>query len=99
MLMKDNNHNTQQHQKAIVTGASSGIGQAIAIEWAAAGANVLINYHSDGEGAQKTLDYIERAGGKGIILQGNVGDPEDIAEVFEVASKDFGKPHLLVSTA
>lgn len=97
--MKDNNHKPLQNQTAIVTGASSGIGQAIAIELGASGANVLINYHSDEEGAQKTLEEIERSGGKGITLQGDVGKQEDISRMFEEAKKHFGNLHILVSNA
>lgn len=97
--MKDNNHKPLQNQAAIVTGASSGIGQAIAIELGAAGANVLINYHSDEEGAQKTLEEIEKAGSKGIVLQGDVSKQEGISNMFDEVKKNFGKLHILVSNA
>src|SRR5690606_14610420 len=97
--MKDKNHKPLQNQTAIVTGASSGIGQAIAVELGASGANVLINYHSDKEGAQKTLEEIEKAGGKAIVLQGDVGKQEDISLMFEETKKNFGKLHILVSNA
>ena len=97
--MKDSNHKPLQNQTAIVTGASSGIGQAIAIELGASGANVLINYHSDEEGAQKTLAEIEKSGGKGIVLQGNVGKEQDVLLMFETVKKHFGNLHILISNA
>lgn len=97
--MKDNNHKPLQNQTAIVTGASSGIGQAIAIELGISGANVLINYYSDEEGAQKTLEAIEKSGGKGIVLQGDVSKPEDVSLMFEEVKKNFGNLHILVSNA
>src|SRR5690606_10324214 len=97
--MKNNNHRPLESQTAIVTGASSGIGQAVAIELGASGANVLINYHRDEEGAQKTLETIERVGGRGIVLQGDVGKQEDISLMFEEVKKNFGNLHILVSNA
>jgi glucose 1-dehydrogenase len=97
--MKNNNHKPLESQTAIVTGASSGIGQAVAIELGASGANVLINYHRDEEGAQKTLETIERVGGRGIVLQGDVGKQEDISLMFEEVKKNFGNLHILVSNA
>lgn len=96
--MRDN-HKPLKNQNAIVTGASSGIGQAIAIELGAAGANVLINYHSDEEGAKNTQEEIEKAGGKGLVLQGNVGKQEDVSRMFEEAKNNFGNLHILVSNA
>lgn len=86
-------------QNAIVTGASSGIGQAIAIELGAAGANVLINYHSDKAGAQQTQAAIEGQKGKCLIIQGDVARPEEVKNIFEQAKKTFGNLHLLVSNA
>ena len=59
----------------------------------------MINYHSDQEGAQQTLEEIERAGGKGIVLQGDVGKSEDISSMFEAVKKKFGNLHILVSNA
>ena len=97
--MRDKNHKPLNNQNAIVTGASSGIGQAIAIELGASGANVLINYHSDEEGAQKTLEEIEKAGGKGIVLQGDVSKQEDVSLMFEEVKTSFGNLHILVSNA
>jgi glucose 1-dehydrogenase len=97
--MKDNNHKPLKNQTAIVTGASSGIGQAIAIELGAAGANVLINYHSDEKGARKTLEAIEKAGGKGLILQGDVSKQDDVLQQFAEVKEKYGNLHILVSNA
>ena len=59
-------------QTVLVTGASSGIGQAIAIAMGNAGANVVINYHSDENGANKTLDIIQKGGGEGLVIKADV---------------------------
>ena len=97
--MKDNNHKPLKNQTAIVTGASSGIGQAIAIELGAAGANVLINYHSDEEGARNTQETIEKSNGKCLVIQGDVSNSEDVSLIFNEAKGKFGNLHLLVSNA
>jgi glucose 1-dehydrogenase len=98
-MKRKNNLRPLENQAAIVTGASSGIGQAIAIELGAAGANVLINYHSDEEGAHKTKKEIEKAEGKCLIMQGDIGNPKEVDHIFAELKKNFGKLHLLVSNA
>lgn len=97
--MKDNNYKPLKNQNAIVTGASSGIGQAIAIELAAAGAYVLVNYHSDEDGAKRTQEEIERKGGKSFILQGNVSKQKEVLKMFDELKTNFGDLHILVSNA
>jgi glucose 1-dehydrogenase len=97
--MQDKNQQLLSNQTAIVTGASSGIGQGIAIELGLAGCNVMINYHSDEEGARQTQHEIEKADGKCMILQGDIGKPEDVARLFEETKSAYGNLHLLVSNA
>ncbi|SDM89762.1 SDR family oxidoreductase [Siphonobacter aquaeclarae] len=82
---------------AIVTGSSSGIGQAIAIEMAKEGASVVINYHSSRDGAEETLRVIEDAGGKGIIVKADVSREEDVLALFAEAIQAFGRLDILVN--
>ena len=91
--------NLLSNQAAIITGASSGIGQAIAIAMAAAGAQVLINYHRDEAGAQDTLKQLELAGGKGLIYKADIGKEEEVLAMFAAAKKEFGNIDILVNNA
>lgn len=88
-------------QSAIVTGASSGIGQAVAIALARDGANVLINYHSDEEGAAKTASSIAELDQdvKTIIDQTDVSKEEEVTDMFERAKSAFGTVDILVANA
>lgn len=84
---------------AVVTGASSGIGQGIAIAMGQAGAKVVINYHSDATGARQTQQQIEKAGGEAIIRQADVAKPEEAQELIEAAKEQFGAVDILVNNA
>ncbi|MBT0811886.1 glucose 1-dehydrogenase [Litoribacter ruber] len=88
-----------RNQTAIVTGGSSGIGQGIAIALGAAGANVVINFHGDEEGAKKTQQAVVDKGSKAIIVKGDVGKEEDVKMIFEETKKTFGELHILVNNA
>ena len=63
---------------AIVTGASKGIGAAIARRFAEAGAAVAVNYASDKTGADRVVEQIKRGGGKAVAIQANVSKSEDV---------------------
>jgi glucose 1-dehydrogenase len=65
-------HRVLVGQKALVTGASKGLGQAIAIGFAQAGADVLVNYNSDEAGALQTAEAIQKAGGKAALFKADV---------------------------
>ena len=67
-----------QGQVAIVTGASSGIGQGIAKRLASEGANIVINYAGHGQGAAETLKMVEAAGARGIVVQADVSKVEAV---------------------
>jgi 3-oxoacyl-[acyl-carrier protein] reductase len=84
---------------AIVTGASKGIGAAIARELGAAGAAVAVNYASSGEGAEKVVAEITRQGGKAIAVKGDVSKASDVKRLFAETKKAFGAPDVLVNNA
>ncbi|MFN2527309.1 MAG: SDR family oxidoreductase [Candidatus Baltobacteraceae bacterium] len=86
-------------QVAIITGSDSGIGQGIAVEFAAQGAAVLVHYLLDKKGAESTLAQIKDAGGDGTITQGDVSKPEDVARVFLDCENALGMPTILVNSA
>ncbi len=84
---------------ALVTGASKGIGAGIAKGLAAAGAAVAVNYASDENGANATVQAIADAGGRAIAVQGNVSRADDVRRVFETVQKEFGRLDVLVNNA
>lgn len=86
-------------QVVIVTGSSSGIGQACAVHFGSLGANVVVNYHSSEAEANETLEQIRKNGGEGIVVQADVSIEEDIAKMFEQTIAAFGRLDVLVSNA
>ncbi len=84
---------------ALVTGASKGIGAAIAKQLAAEGAAVVVNYASSKEGADRVVNEIKKTGGKAVALQGDVAKAQDIEHLFAEAKKQFGKLDILVNNA
>ena len=83
----------------IVTGASKGIGAAIAKYLAAEGASVVVNYASSKEGAQQVVDEITKEGGKAIAIQGDVAKSKDVEHLFTETKKAFGRLDILVNNA
>ena len=84
---------------AIVTGASKGIGAAIARELATAGAAVVVNYAGSRAGAEKVVADITGAGGKAIAVQADVAKAADVQRLVAEAIKAFGAPDILVNNA
>jgi glucose 1-dehydrogenase len=88
-----------KNQTAVITGASGGIGGAIAIALGKAGANVAINYFNDEEGAKEIQQAIVDAGSKAFIQRGDVGKEEDVKNLFDKAKETFGAVHILINNA
>ncbi|SDF54392.1 3-oxoacyl-[acyl-carrier protein] reductase [Dyadobacter soli] len=84
---------------ALVTGASKGIGAAIAKQFAAEGAKVVVNYASSKEGADRVVQAITENGGRAISVKGDVSNPEDIVRIFEETKNAFGGLDILVNNA
>lgn len=84
---------------AVVTGASKGIGAAIAKAFAAEGAKVVVNYASSREGADAVVEAITRAGGKALAVQGDVSKANQAEGVIDAAVKAFGRLDVLVNNS
>jgi glucose 1-dehydrogenase len=92
-------HRVLVGQKALVTGGSKGLGQAMAIGLAQAGADVLINYNSDEEGARWTLNEIEKSGGKAAIFKADVAREAEVQAMFEFMIEKFGRLDICIANS
>src|SRR3954449_8889385 len=88
-----------QGKTAIVTGSSSGIGRAIALEMARQGASVTINYHRGAEEADEVRTDIEAAGGRAQVIQADVSSVADIAKLVDGTVSAFGRVDIMVNNA
>ena len=89
-----------KNKVAIVTGGSRDIGRAVSCQLAAEGAKVVINYHSNLQNAEETLNLIKEAGGEAIIVKGDVTKSAEVTSLVDQARKAFGEEiHILVNVA
>ncbi|MCM3713494.1 SDR family NAD(P)-dependent oxidoreductase [Halalkalibacter oceani] len=86
-------------QVAIVTGASTGIGAAVAKGLAEAGAQVVVNYNNSKEKAEEVVSEIERKGGRAIAVQADVSRKEEVEALFAQTVDTYGKLNLLINNA
>ncbi|OAJ73249.1 beta-ketoacyl-ACP reductase [Brevibacillus sp. SKDU10] len=84
---------------ALITGASRGIGRAIALKYAEAGANIIVNYSGNEAKAQETVTEIEKLGREAIMIRANVGNTEEAENMVKEALERFGKIDILVNNA
>jgi NAD(P)-dependent dehydrogenase (short-subunit alcohol dehydrogenase family) len=84
---------------ALITGADSGIGRAVAIAFAREGADVLISYLCEHEDAQETARWVEEAGRRAVLVAGDVKDPTHCRQLVDRAVREFGKLDILVNNA
>lgn len=84
---------------AVITGADSGIGKAVAIAYAREGADVLVSYLSEDEDAEDTRSWVEKAGRKAVLVRGDLVDPQHCRDVIDRAVQEWGRVDVLVSNA
>ncbi len=88
-----------QSRTAIVTGASKGIGAALAKQLASDGFQVIVNYNSSAAESQEVVTAIEKAGGRAMAVAADVADPKAVSILFDRAEAEFGKVDVLVNNA
>jgi glucose 1-dehydrogenase len=86
-------------QVALITGGDSGLGRGMALEFAAAGAAVVINYHSNQDRAAEVSRRIEQAGGQVLAVQGDMAVEADVEHLFEAAIGRLGAVDILVANS
>ena len=84
---------------AVVTGADSGIGRAVALAFAREGADVLISYWNEHEDARETQKLVESAGRRAVLVPGDLAEESHCRRVIEAAAREFGRIDLLVNNA
>ena len=84
---------------AVITGASRGIGRAIALRLARDGFSIVANYAGNTKAADALVAEIETAGGRAVAIQGDVAEPADVARVFDTAQERFGRIDVVVNSA
>lgn len=88
-----------QGRRALVTGSSKGIGRGIAIRLAQEGADVVINYHSDPQGAEEALAEVHALGRRGAVIRANLGSPRDVRDLVAQSAAALGGLDVLVNNA
>ncbi len=84
---------------ALITGSDSGIGQATAMAFAEEGADVVITYLEDADGAEKTRKAVEAAGRRVLVVRCDVSQEAEVEALFDAAVKEFGTLHILMNNA
>lgn len=84
---------------AVVTGGSKGIGRAITLAFARAGAAVAVNYAGDEDAARDTVEQVARVGGRAVAIRADVGRPEQVRRLFAEARAQLGPVDILVNNA
>jgi 3-oxoacyl-[acyl-carrier protein] reductase len=91
--------NSLDQRVAIVTGASRGIGRAIALELACEGAAVVVNYHSRAQEAEDVASEIVARGGRACVCQADVAEEDQVRRLADFTRRQFGLPQVLVANA
>jgi glucose 1-dehydrogenase len=86
-------------ERALVTGASSGIGRAVAVAFGGAGARVGVNYRRDAAGAERVGEEVRAGGGEAVTLQGDVADAASLESLFEAMREAYGGVDCVVINA
>lgn len=86
-------------RKAVITGADSGIGRAVAIAFAREGADIVISYLNEDEDAKETKRWVEDAGRKAILVPGDIKEPKHCKTIIETAVRELGGIDILVNNA
>jgi glucose 1-dehydrogenase len=88
-----------KNQKALVTGANSGIGEACAVALAAAGATVVVNYVCDADDAERVVKTIRDAGGEAMSIKADVSREDEVQAMFREAIAKIGTIDILINNA
>lgn len=97
--MRDEQVHVSERRVALVTGAGRGIGRGIAVALAEHGWDVVINYRGNAEAASQTLHLVERAGGRGLLVQADIADAADRERLVDKTLERFGRIDLLINNA
>ncbi len=84
---------------AVITGASRGIGKAVAVRLGKAGANLVLNYRSNDIAMDELIESLEKEGIKAVKAKGDVSNPDDAKELMKIAKDTFGSVDILVNNA
>src|SRR5204862_8057767 len=88
-----------QGQKAVVTGANSGIGRAVAIALGGAGADIVVNYRDGEDAAVEVVRAISQSGSRALAHRADVSREAEVTELFQQAIAQFGTVDILVNNA